>query len=248
MTLPDIADFQAPVAPTANLLGFVHRNSTQPFAIEIDSTLLKQSTAVAVLIVFLGGTSVTQVAWFLQDVTANAAIGLNAVFTSFNPGMQVRPFPGDYVYENTGHNLSVEFAPIGGGTLIADVYVYGLSNPPVVLAQTGFNGLTDIQNIAPVTVAAATTTTVLAAPPSGMFNRIISVWVNHVTAAAAVARCGFQGGIGFGTGFLLEFFDTATAAFQIDRQVVWDTTIALSYNNGSSQPHLVGVAYVQGSV
>ena len=248
MSLPDIADFQAPVAPTANLLGFTHRTNAAPFAIEIDAVLLKQSTAIAVLIVFFGTTACTQVAWFLQDITINAAIGLNAVFTSFNPGMQVRPFPGDYVYENVGHNLSVEFSPIGGGNLVADVYVYGLSNPPVVLSQTGLNGFTDIQNVSAVTVPAATTSTILAAPPSGMMNRIVSVWANHVTAAAAVARVGFVGGIGFAGAFLLEVFDTAVANFQLDRQVQWDTTVALQYNNGSSQPHLVGCAYMQGSV
>lgn len=248
MSMPDISDFQLPNAPTANLLGFTHRNSTQPFAIEIDTALLKQSTAIAVLIVFNGGTSVTQVAWTIQDVTLSAGISLEATFTSFNPGMQVRPFPGDYVYENAGHNVSVEFSPLGGGTLIADVYVYGLATPPVFVPQVGLNGFTDIQNIAPVTVAAATTTTVVAAPPTGMFNRIVTVWANHVTAAAAVARCGFQGGIGSGTGLLLEFFDLAVANFQIDRQVVWDTTVALSYVNGSSQPHLVGVGFMQGSL
>lgn len=248
MTIPDITDFQLPIAPTANLLGFTHRNSTQPFGIEIDTALLKQSTAIAVLIVFNGATSVIQVAWTIQDVTLSAGISLEATFTNFNPGMQVRPFPGDYVYENIGHNITVEFSPLGGGTLIADVYVYGLATPPVVIPQVGLNGFTDIQNIAPVTVLAGTTQTVVPAPPSGLFNRIVTVWANHTTAAAAVARVGFLGGIGSGTGMLLELFDTATASFQFDRQVQWDTTVALQYVNGSSQNHLVGVGFMQGSL
>jgi hypothetical protein len=232
--MPDISDWQLPVAPTINLIGFTTRNNAAAFSIPIAATLLSQSTAVAVAIVFKPGTAVIQVGWFLQDVTLNAAITLNTVYNSSNPGLQVRPFPGFYIIENPGHDLEVEFTPIGGANLVADVYVYGVASLPILVPQIGLNGATEALAQAVVNVAAATTTTIVADPPAGMLNRYLLLGVNHITAAAAAARVSWLNGIG-GNPFLTTI-DPAVANFVWNNIVQLDSTHGIQLANGTSQP------------
>ena len=124
MTMPDISDWQTPIAPTSKLIGVLFNTNFLAGSIRIDGTLLPQATGVAISIVFKPGNASSGVAWFVQDNTLARALTLNTVYDAGNPGMQVRPFAGAYVLENPGNDLEVQLATINAGVIVAQIQCY----------------------------------------------------------------------------------------------------------------------------
>lgn len=243
MTTPDISDWVSPVAPSVNLIT-VQSVAALSGQIPITAGLLPQSTGVAIAVVFKAGNASSGVNWQIQDNTLSRALTLNTVYNAGNPGLQSRPFPGAYVQQNPANDLELNYGTINAGVIVADIYVYGLSQFPVEIPQVGLNGWSGLQAIAPINVLAGATTTVLPAPFSGQVNRILTLCANHTIAAAAVARVSWINGIG-GNSFLTTL-DTAVANFVWNNTGPFDTVLDLQYQNGTSQPHQIIVGYQVG--
>lgn len=243
MTMPDIADWQLPVAPTTNLLASTSRNSNAVFTLDITSTLLPQSTAIAVAIIFKAGNAATSVDWQVIDNTLGLGLVLDTAQLATQPGMQVQPFPGAYTQLNPGNDLVVQFEPNGFGNLVADVYVYGVTSFPLIIPQTRLWNRSVLLDSGAVVIPAGTTGNVLTQATPGFVNRVKLLCANHVTAAAAAARV--QWVDQFSAVPHLETIDPAVANFVWNNVVDFDNVIGLSFVNGTSQPYRAMVAYEQ---
>ena len=241
MTLPGALDWQEQIAETAFLLGSTVRNSGAVFSIDITATLSPQHMAIAVAIVFHTTNACATVDWQLMDTTLGTALLLDTAQAENQPNMQVMPFPGAYALQNPGNTITVQFLPDGSGTLVADVYVYGLTSVPLMIPQTRLADRSVLMNQGPITVPAGTTGNVLTQATPGFIRRVKMLSVNHITAAAAAARIAWVDQ--FSANPHLETIDPAVANFTWVNVVDFDNVIGLSVVNGTSQPVRCSAAF-----
>lgn len=235
MTLVGAPDWQQQIAATSTLLGSTTRNSAAAFSVRIDTALLPQHVGIVVSIIFKAGNACQTVDWQIFDATLGIGLALDTAQVQNQAGMQVVAFPGQYVIQNPANTVNVNFAPDGTGVLVADVYVYAVSQLPLSIPQPRQPDTNFATTFAPLTVPAASTGNVVPQATPGFCWEVLALNANHVTAAAAVARVSWANQ--FSTNPLFETFDTAVANFVWNVvPTVFRNVVGLSFINGTSQP------------
>lgn len=241
MTLAGAPDWQSQIAATSTLLAKASRNSNAVFVLDITAGLLPQHMGIIVSIVYKAGNAAPSVDWQVQDTTLGIALLLDSAQSSTYPTMQVLPFPGQYVIQNPGDSIGVQFSPNGAGAFVGDVYVYGVTVPPITIPQpiTPEHGVLLSSGI--INMPAASNGNILSQSQPGFVNRVKHLCANHVAAAAAVSRVSWSDQ--FSAVPHLETLDLAVANFVWNNIVDFDNVVGINYNNGSSQAHRCMVSY-----
>lgn len=243
MTLPGALDWQGQIADTAALLGSTTRNSAAVFTIDITATLSPQHMGIVVAIIPKGGNACPSVDWQVIDNTLGVGLLLDTAQSMTQSAMQVVAFPGQYVALNPANQILVQFAPNGFGALVADVYVYGVTNLPLIIPTPKLDSHSVLMNTGPVNIPAGTSGNVLTQSQPGMLNRVKGLSINHIVAAAAAARISWSDQ--FSANPHYEIIDPAVANFVWILVVEFDNVIGLNVNNGTSQPVRCMVAFEQ---